>query len=72
MSKAHKKKKSPKTRRPKGAARGSRPTARVNPGIAAAARDNVASIVGQGRVIGAGPGNPPQRLFPGRSPDPAV
>ena len=50
MSKAHKKKKSPKARRPKGAARGSRPTARVNPGIAAAARDNVASIVGQGRV----------------------
>jgi hypothetical protein len=51
MSKAHKKKKSLKTRRPKGAARGSRPTARVNPGIAAAARDNVVSIIGQGRVI---------------------
>ena len=50
MSKAHKKKKSPKARRPKGAARGSRPTARVNPGIAAAAQDNVGSIVGQGRV----------------------
>jgi len=50
MSKAHKKKKSPKTRRPKGASRGPRPTARVNPGIAAAARDNVISIVGQGRV----------------------
>jgi Fe-S-cluster containining protein len=50
MSKAQKKKKSPKARRPKGAARGSRPTARVNPGIAAAARDNVGSIIGQGRV----------------------
>ena len=50
MSKAHKKKKSPKARKPKGAARGSRPTARVNPGIAAAAQDNVGSIVGQGRV----------------------
>jgi Fe-S-cluster containining protein len=50
MSKARKKKKSPKARRPKGAARGSRPTARVNPGIAAAARDNVAAIVGHGRV----------------------
>jgi Fe-S-cluster containining protein len=50
MSQARKKKKSPKPRRPKGAARGSRPTARVNPGIAAAARDNVESIVGQGRV----------------------
>jgi Fe-S-cluster containining protein len=50
MSKANKKKKNPKARRPKGAARGSRPTARVNPGIAAAARDNVVSIVGQGRV----------------------
>ena len=45
-----KKKKSPQARRPKGAARGSRPTARVNPGIAAAARDNVAAIIGQGRV----------------------
>jgi Fe-S-cluster containining protein len=50
MSKAHKKKKSPKARRPKGAARSNRPTARVNPGIAAAARDNVESIVAQGRV----------------------
>jgi Fe-S-cluster containining protein len=50
MSKAHKKKRSPKVRKPKGAARGSRPTARVNPGIAAAARDNVESIVAQGRV----------------------
>jgi len=50
MSKAQKKKKSPKARRPKGTARGSRPTARVNPGIAAAARDNVVAIVGQGRV----------------------
>jgi hypothetical protein len=50
MSKAHKKKKSPKARRPKGAARGTRPTALVNPGIAAAAQDNVGSIIGQGRV----------------------
>ena len=50
MSQARKKKKNPKPRRPKGAARSSRPTARVNPGIAAAARDNVVSIVGQGRV----------------------
>jgi Fe-S-cluster containining protein len=50
MSKARKKKKSPKPRRPKGAARGSRPAAPVNPGIAAAARDNVATIVTQGRV----------------------
>ena len=50
MSKARKKKKSPKARRPKGAARSSRPTARVNPGIAAAARENVVAIVGQGRV----------------------
>jgi Fe-S-cluster containining protein len=50
MSKARKKKKSPKARRPKGAAQGSRPTARVNPGVAAAARDNVESIIGQGRV----------------------
>ena len=45
-----KKKNPPQARRPKGAARGNRPTARVNPGIAAAARDNVVSIVGQGRV----------------------
>jgi Fe-S-cluster containining protein len=50
MSQTRKKKKSPKARRPKGADRGSRPTARVNPGIAAAAQDNVGSIVGQGRV----------------------
>ena len=50
MSKARKKKRSPQTRRPQGAARGNRPTARINPGIAAAARDNVVSIVGQGRV----------------------
>ena len=50
MSQARKKKKSPKTRRPKGAARVSRPAARVNPTIAAAARDNVASIIAQGRV----------------------
>ena len=50
MSQAHKKKKSPQARRPKGAARGSRPTARVNPDIAAAAQDNVGSIIGQGRV----------------------
>ena len=50
MSQSRKKKKSPKARRPKGAPRGSRPTARVNPGIAAAARNNVVSIVGQGRV----------------------
>jgi Fe-S-cluster containining protein len=50
MSKAPKKKKSPKARKPKGAARSSRPTARVNPDIAAAAQDNVRSIVGQGRV----------------------
>jgi Fe-S-cluster containining protein len=50
MSKVRKKKKSPRARRPEGAARGSRPTARVNPGIAAAARDNVVAIVGQGRV----------------------
>jgi Fe-S-cluster containining protein len=50
MSKAHKKKKSPKARRPKGAVRGSRPTARVNPGIAALAQDNVGTIIGQGRV----------------------
>ena len=50
MSQAHKKKKSPQARRPKGAARTSRPTARVNPGIAAAAQDNVGSIIGQGRV----------------------
>lgn len=45
-----KKQKSPKPRSSKGAVRGSRPTAMVNPGIAAAARDNVTSIVGQGRV----------------------
>jgi len=50
MSQVRKKKKSPKARKTKGAARGSRPTARVNPGIAAAARDNVKSIIGQGRV----------------------
>jgi Fe-S-cluster containining protein len=50
MSKVRKKKKSPQARRPRDAARGSRPTARVNPGIAAAARDNVVAIVGQGRV----------------------
>jgi len=45
-----KKKKSSQARRPKGAVRDSRPTARVNPGITAAAQDNVESIVGQGRV----------------------
>ena len=50
MSQAPKKKKSPQARRPKGAARGNRPTARVHPGIAAAAQDNVVSIIGQGRV----------------------
>lgn len=50
MSQARKKKKSPKARRPKGGARGSRPTARVNQSIAAAAQDNVVSIIGQGRV----------------------
>ena len=46
-----KKKKSPKPRRPQGALRGSQPAARIDPGIAAAARDNVVSIIGQGRVI---------------------
>jgi Fe-S-cluster containining protein len=50
MSQARKKKKSPKARKSKGPPRSSRPTAQVNPGIAAAARDNVGSIVGQGRV----------------------
>jgi Fe-S-cluster containining protein len=52
MSQKHKKKKkkSPQARRPKGPVMGSRPTARVNPGIAAAARDNVVSIASQGRV----------------------
>lgn len=43
MSQAPKKKKSPQ-------ARGSRPAARGHPGIAAAAQDNVVSIIGQGRV----------------------
>jgi Fe-S-cluster containining protein len=50
MNRAQRRKKTPKTRRPKGAAPGSRPAARVKPGIAAAARDNVVEIVGQGRV----------------------
>ena len=50
MVKARRRKKTKKPRRPEGAAAGSRPTARVNPGIAALAQDNVAAILGQGRV----------------------
>jgi hypothetical protein len=50
MSKTPKRKKSKKARRGRGPARGSRPTARVNPSIAAAALDNVVAIIGQGRV----------------------
>ena len=50
MSKAQKRKKSKKARRGRGPAGGSRPTARVNPSIAAAAQDNVVAIIGQGRV----------------------
>jgi Fe-S-cluster containining protein len=55
MNRAQRRKKTPKRRRPKGAAPGSRPAARVNPGIAAAAQDNVMEIIGQGRV--------PERAF---------
>ena len=51
MNRARKRKKTPKTRRPKDAAPGSRPAARVNPSIAAAAQDNVVEIIGQGRGL---------------------
>jgi len=50
MSKAHKRKKSKKARRGRGPVGGSRPTARFNPNIAGAAKDNVVSIIGQGRL----------------------
>jgi hypothetical protein len=50
MNRSQRRKQSPKSRKPKGANRGSRPAARVNPSIAAGARDNVVEIIGQGRV----------------------
>jgi len=50
MNRAQRRKKTQKGRRPKGATQGSRPAARVNPGIAAGAKDNVVEIIGQGRV----------------------
>lgn len=50
MNRAQRRKKTQKPRRAKGAPRGNRPAALVNPGIAAAAKDNVMEIVGQGRV----------------------
>jgi Fe-S-cluster containining protein len=51
MSKAHKRKKPEKPHKPKGSASGGLPPARVNQGIAGAARDNVVAIIGQGRVL---------------------
>jgi Fe-S-cluster containining protein len=50
MSKAQKRKKPKKPRKPKGSAGSGRPLVQVDPGIAAAARDNVVAIIGQGRV----------------------
>ena len=50
MNRARRRKKTPKPRKPKGAAQGGRSAARVNPSIAAAAQDNVVEIIGQGRV----------------------
>jgi Fe-S-cluster containining protein len=50
MGKAPRRKKTKQPGRPKGVAGGSRPTARVDPGIAALARDNVAAILSQVRV----------------------
>ena len=50
MSKADKRKNFKKARRGRGPAGCSRPTARVNQSIAGAAKDNVGSIIGQGRV----------------------
>jgi Fe-S-cluster containining protein len=50
MNRGQRRKKKPKARRPKGAPPVSRPAARINPGIAAAAQGNVVEIIGQGRV----------------------
>jgi Fe-S-cluster containining protein len=50
MNREQRRKMAKQARKAKGAAGRSRPTARVNQSIAAAARDNVVSIVGQGRV----------------------
>jgi len=50
MNRAQRRKKPQKSRRPRGEAGRSRPTARVNQSIAGAAKDNVVSIIGQGRV----------------------
>ena len=50
MSKAQKRKKPKKPRKPKGSAGGGRPLAQVDQNLAAAARDNVVAIIGQGRV----------------------
>lgn len=50
MNRTQRRKKPQKSRRPKGATGRSRPTARVNQSIAGAAKDNVVSIIGQGRV----------------------
>ena len=49
MNRAQRRKKNPKPRKPKGAARGHQPGARVNPSIAAAAQGNVEEIISQGR-----------------------
>jgi Fe-S-cluster containining protein len=50
MNRAQRRKKSKNPRRRAGTAGGSRPTARVNQAIANAAKDNVLSIIGQGRA----------------------
>ena len=50
MNRAQRRKMAKQARRERGSSGGSRPTARVNPSIAAAAQDNVVSIIGQGRV----------------------
>jgi Fe-S-cluster containining protein len=50
MGKASKRKKLKKPLRPQGAAGGCRPPSRVNQSIAEAAKDNVVSIIGQGRT----------------------
>ncbi len=50
MNREQRRKMAKQARRRQGSARSFRPTARVDQSIAAAARDNVVSIVGQGRV----------------------
>jgi Fe-S-cluster containining protein len=50
MSKAQKRKKPKKPRRPKSGTSGGQPPVRINQSIADVAKDNVAAIIGQGRV----------------------